>query len=204
MIPAPSDAWYAYNALTVFERLGWKGEETPVVKLIHPHGRDKFAECGVVFIDIESSKYPDHYIRLCALFPGQQMPLHHHLERAEVFKVVAGVVYSYWDGDEMIRVFPGGLICPDVGEKHGVSTDQTGGLYVGVCHRSHLTDVYWTDETSLVAPADRVTLPPLSLTPTSTLAEWNEFTLSQPLAVSLEHAWQYCKTLKQAMVENPV
>jgi hypothetical protein len=67
-----------------------------------------------------------------------------------------------------------------------------------------MTDVYWTDEASLVSPADRVTLPPLSLTPTSILAEWDEFTVNEPLAISLEHAWQYCKTLKHDPVESTV
>jgi quercetin dioxygenase-like cupin family protein len=190
-----SDEWYAYNALKVFEQLGWSWikecDSDPCVKLIHPQGREKFSTCGVVFIDVDSSKYPYHFVRLCALFPGQRMPLHHHLERSEVFTVVAGVVRADGDTGEMLNVPPGDLLSPAIGEKHGVSTDQRGGIYVGVCDKSHLTDVYWTDEDLLVEPAKRVTLPPLNTQHCLPLPEWSGLTVSRPVADSLEAAWQH-------------
>jgi quercetin dioxygenase-like cupin family protein len=187
-----SDEWYAYNAVTTFERLGWKWEGEPIVKLIHPQGRENFAHCGVVFIDSETSQYTDHFVRLCALFPGQRMPLHHHLKRAEVFKVVAGTVRAHWDTGEMLDVPQGGLIQPSIGVKHGVSTDQRGGLYLGVCDRSHLTDVYW-DETdgTLVEPEKRVTIHPLTTSLQIPLSGWNEFRIAEPLQKSVEDAWQH-------------
>jgi quercetin dioxygenase-like cupin family protein len=140
-----TDVEYAAFAIRLYRQLGWKGETRDMtVKLIHPEGREFFETHGVVFIDIPS--YSDEfYMRLCVLYPNQRMRLHYHNERAEVFKVIAGTMNLITiDVSRLIQV--GDYLSPKVGEKHGVSTDEKGCAYVGICHRDHMKDVHWEEK----------------------------------------------------------
>ena len=192
-----SDEWYVYNAIKVFEQLGWKWKVEPYVKLIHPQGRANFATCGVVFIDIPWSGFPGALVRLCALFPGQNMPLHHHRKRAEVFKIVAGTVRMHWDNPEpgSIVVPPGEKVSSEVDKNHGVSTDGEGGLYVGVVAESHLRDVYWKDQKTLVDPDKCVIYPTLNSPACPLVIGWDKFIPLEPLEDSLRDAWQFSQKL---------
>lgn len=151
MDPATALA-YATEAVRCFVHKGWMFDWKlkTTVKLIHPHGPENFHHSGVVFIDVFGHKLagPEQYIRLCVLFPQQKMPQHHHKLRQETFTVVSGTVELVC-GRSRSHISPGEKMSPNVEELHGVETDLLGGAYVGVCHKDHLTDVYWEDEATL-------------------------------------------------------
>jgi len=151
-----TDRWYAGNAVRLYRQLGWVDSVKDVkIKLIHPEGRQVFHEHGVVFID--GGFDGEHYFRLCVLFPGQRMRMHHHEKRREVFKVIAGNMLSISElGEKWVPV--DAYLTPEIGEKHGVATDTTGCAYVGYCHKDHMTDVHWMEGDSLVAQSERVTV----------------------------------------------
>lgn len=150
------EAWFHATAAVHFlHGLGWNFLDSPCptsIKLIHPEGPEKFESCGVTFIDIFDERVagPQHYVRLCFLKGGQRMPLHHHRLRAEKFEVISGTV-------RLLGEFPrdsctlqvGDQMCPKIGELHGVEAPVNETVaYVGLCHRNHLSDVYWENPVS--------------------------------------------------------
>jgi len=155
MEPAIAHA-YAVEAVRCFVQKGWLFDwKLPTkVKLIHPDGPEYFHQTGVVFIDVFGHEWAgaEQYIRLCVLFPQQRMPMHHHKLRQETFTVLRGTVILLTEdvcGPRRTQIYPGEKMAPKIGELHGVETGLMGGAYVGVCHKDHLTDVYWKDEAGM-------------------------------------------------------
>jgi quercetin dioxygenase-like cupin family protein len=172
---------YATEAVRCFVQKGWLFDSNLLtkVKLIHPHGPDNFHHIGVVFIDIFGHKWArtDQYIRLCVLFPQQQMPLHHHKLRKETFTVVKGLVILHEDSESGMRhttLRPGETMSPEIETLHGVETDLVGGAYVGVCHKDHLRDVHWQDTAEMAD--ERLTMIDLTRIPYLPCAVRDDFT----------------------------
>jgi len=204
-----SDLWYATHAVQLYRRLGWDDDsderDRAVVKLVHTRGRDSFAKHGVVFIDGPFDE--DHYMRLCVLFPGQRMGLHHHEKRSEVFKIVEGTMRALVEkeGDEEGSCFlvpVGGYISPGIGEKHAVSTDATGCAYVGVCHKEHMTDVHWEPDARIVDAPNRVTVVdlPRELPLVDEMPEpWRSFRTDKTIAAHLRDAFAESIRINQSI-----
>ena len=71
--------------------------------------------------------------------------------------MIAGTMIALTpEGSTIVPV--GEYISPNLGEQHGVATNETGCAYVGVCHKDHMTDVHYKEDASLVEPSKRVTL----------------------------------------------
>jgi quercetin dioxygenase-like cupin family protein len=179
----------ASRALSFYRYLGWKGDKSKcTVKVIHPKGFENFEQCGGAFIDIDLPG-TEEYERLCVLFPGQELPLHHHEQRTEVFLVVGGGMLELpHNGRPALK--EGDFLAPPLGHEHGLKSKLTGVSYVGVCGKEHLVDVHWSKESRDVRFQPLTALPGSQVCEDSPEELWWCWHQPQDLSVKLNHARQ--------------
>ncbi len=105
------------------------------------YGLEKFAEYGLVMIDILNREYCK---KLLIMFPGQKHPEHAHKIKEETFHILSGDFTVDIDGKKS-ELKKGDLLTVARGQKHSFSTKN--GVIIEEISTTHMKDdSYYTDE----------------------------------------------------------
>jgi sialic acid synthase SpsE/quercetin dioxygenase-like cupin family protein len=93
-------------------------EQTPA-EISHPYGLDTFGRHGAVIIDVVNREYCK---KLILQLPGQNHPIHKHIQKEETFQILMGEVEAVVD-DRIEMLKPGDSLVIHRGAMHGFRTD---------------------------------------------------------------------------------
>ena len=121
-------------------------------EISHQYGLETFEQYGAVIIDIVNREYCK---KLIVQFPGQENPLHKHIQKEETFQVLMGELEIEMDG-RVTLLRPGDSLTVQRGAMHAFRTRT--GVIIEEISTTHIKgDSIYQDESILSDPTTRKT-----------------------------------------------